>query len=340
MNTLILRNRNLITFGVPLALILAMVVLSKSSIFLMYPKELSVGITFDLILIIPIIYFLLIRKSEIPNITTTPFFIAGIIIASFIIPKDFQFYLTQVKNWVLPVVEIAIFFLVIYKVRQLNKTVSKDFAETLDFYSSLKSASAQILPKKLSSAFATEIAVIYYGLFNWKKRKLNSNEFSYHKSSGTIALLSVFIFLILIETSVIHLLLVKWSTVAAWILSILSIYTIIQVFGIMRSMSKRPIAIENGVVKLRYGLFSESTILLSNISNVEITTKSIEFNNSIRKLSPLRDLESHNVVINLKKESTLYGLYGIKSTYTTLAFYVDDEVRFEGELKKALQYRA
>lgn len=338
MNTLINRNKSLITFGIPLALIVSMILLAKSSIFLLHPKELSIGITFDLIVFIPVIYFLLIRKKEIPKITIVPFFIMGIVVASFIIPKDFQFYLTQIKNWVLPSVEIFVFVLVIYKVRQLKTQFRNNRTHSLDFYSALKNAVAEVLPKKISNAFATEIAVIYYGFFSWKKRKLNSNEFSYHKSSGTIALLFVFIFLILVETSISHILLEKWSSAVAWSLSILSIYTGLQVFGITRSMSKRPIAIENEELKLRYGLFSESTIKISNIESIVLSSKSIEFDNITKKLSPLRDFESHNVVVNLKNEVVLLGLYGFKSTYKTLAFYVDDKDRFEKELKKAMEY--
>ncbi len=333
MNTLAVRNRNVITFGIPIFLILSIIVLAYSSFFQLYPKELSIGITFDLALFIPVIYFLLIRKSKIPKITIVPFFVAGIVIASFIIPKDFQFYLTQVKNWILPIVETTIFFLVIYKVRQLNKQFRKGINITLDFYSALKISATQILPNRISSAFATEIAVIYYGFFSWRKRKLESNEFSYHKTSGTIALLSVFIFLILLETSVVHILLQKWSIVAAWILSIVSTYTSLQVYGIMRSMSKRPISIENDELRLRYGLFSESTIPISNIEAVELSNKA---NDKTKKLSPLGDFESHNVVIRLKTEAVLFGLYGLKSTYETIALHVDEKERFESEMNSIL----
>ena len=337
MNLNINLSRNFVTFGIPILLILSVILLAKSSVFQTYPKELSIGITFDLVIVIPAIYFLLIRKKEIPKITTVPFFIAGIVIASFIIPKDFQFYLTQIKNWMLPIVETTIFFLVIYKVRQLNKLFIKDRLQTLDFYSALKSASAQILPKKISGAFATEIAVLYYAFFNWKKRKLSVNEFSYHKSSGTIALLIVFMFLILVETSVVHLLLQKWSVLAAWILSIISIYTFLQVFGIMRSMSKRPISIDNGELKLRYGLFSESTVLITNIEGIELSTISIELDETTKKLSPLRDFESHNIVIRLKEKEVLFGLYGLKSKYKNLALYVDEKEQFKKEIENALQ---
>jgi hypothetical protein len=334
MNTLILKNRNLLTFGLPLLLILSIVVIAQSPLFQLHPEKLSVAITFDLILFIPAIYFLLIRKREIPKLTTIPFFIAGIVIAGLILPKDFQFYLTQVKIWVLPVVETAIFLMVIFKLRQLRKEFKKEALLSSDFYYTLKIAAARILPKRLSGAFATEIAVIYYGFYNWKRKKLKPNEFSYHRSSGTISLLSVFIFLIFIETSVVHILLQKWSTVAALILSILSIYTCLQIFGIMRSMSKRPISIEGDALMLRYGLFSESTIQISNIKDLELSARSIEADNTIKKLSPLRDFDSHNVIIHLENEEVLFGLYGMKSTYQTIALHVDDKEQFAKEIKK------
>jgi hypothetical protein len=334
MNTLILKNRNLLTFGLPLLLILSIVVIAQSPLFQLHPEELSVAIIFDLILFIPAIYFLLIRKREIPKITTIPFFIAGIVIASLILPKDFQFYLTQVKIWVLPVVETAIFLMVIFKLHQLRKEFKKEALLSSDFYSALKIAAARILPKRLSGAFAAEIAVIYYGFYNWKRKKLKPNEFSYHRSSGTISLLSVFIFLIFIETSVVHILLQKWSTVAALILSILSIYTCLQIFGIMRSMSKRPISIEEDALMLRYGLFSESTIQISSIKDLELSARSIEADNTIKKLSPLRDFDSHNVIIHLENEEVLFGLYGMKSTYQTIALHVDDKEQFAKEIKK------
>jgi hypothetical protein len=287
------------------------------------------GITFDLVFVIPTIYFLLIRKSKIPQITTAPIFIAGIVIASFILPNDYQFYLSGVKTWVLPIVETSVFFIIVYKVRQLNKAFKKDITRTLDLYSSLKSAAAEVLPKKISTAFATEIAVIYYGFFSWKKRKLNTHEFSYHKNSGTIGLLIVVIFMILLEMSVVHHLLHKWSIIAAWILSILSFYTSIQIFGFLKSLSKRPISIEDGALKLRYGLFSESTILISNIENVEISSKS---NDTAKNLSPLGELEGHNIIISLKNEETLIGLYGLKSSYKTIAFHIDEKEQFVREL--------
>ena len=45
-------------------------------------------------------------------------------------------------------------------------------------------------------------------------------------------------------------------------------------------------------------------------------SKDIEFNKETRKLSPLGELESHNIIIRLNKENTLIGLYGMKGKKT------------------------
>ena len=50
-----------------------MIFITKTSLFQMNPDNLAIGITFDLLLIVPFIYFLLIRKTNIPKTTVLPF---------------------------------------------------------------------------------------------------------------------------------------------------------------------------------------------------------------------------------------------------------------------------
>ena len=82
---------------------------------------------------------------------------------------------------------------------------------------------------------------------------------------------------------------------------------------------------------------NETTIDLSNIDTIEISSKDIELNKETRKLSFLGELESHNMVIRLKEENTLIGLYGIKRKYKNLAFHIDKKVEFKNQINNALQ---
>ena len=124
------------------------------------------------------------------------------------------------------------FTYIIIKVRLGIKQFKHQKNESTDFFSAVKTACSEILPDKLITPFATEISVFYYGFINWRRRKLKPNEFSYHKESSTQIILITFIFLIAIETFALHLALVNWQPIFAWVLTGLSTYTGLQVFGI------------------------------------------------------------------------------------------------------------
>ena len=339
MNRTINLQKNLIIFGIPFLIIALMILIAKSSLFINNSDSLAIGITFDLLLTVPFIYFLLIRKTTIPKTTVVSFLILGIIISTIILPSENQNYLNLFKTWVLPIVEISILAFVIHHVKKGIKHYKLTKTESFDFFTTLKNTCYKILPKGFVIHVVTEIAVFYYGFIYWKKRDLKENEFSYHKESGTIALLLVIIFLVAVETIIFHILLAMWSNVAAWVLTFLSVYSGIQIFGFLKSMSKRPISIENNKLFLRYGIMNEATIAIEDIESIEVSSKDLELNKETRKLSFLGELESHNLIIRLKKENTLIGLYGMKRKFKNLAFHVDDKIKFEKLVINALHHR-
>jgi hypothetical protein len=337
MNRTLNFHKNLIVFGIPILIIGMMIILAKSSIFITNPNTLSIGITFDLLLTVPIIYFLLIRKTSIPKTTVVPLLIIGMLVCSAILPIENQHYLELFKTWALPVIELSIVSYIIYNVVKALKRYRANKSDEVDFFMVLKNTCYEILPKKAVIPVVTEIAVFYYGFVYWKKRKLNENEFSYHKESGTISLLIAIIFLVAIETVVFHILLLKWNVTVAWIVTFLSIYSGIQLLGFLKSMSKRPILIKDDKLYLKYGIMKETTIDLKSVDSIEISSKDIELNKETRKLSFLGELESHNIIIRLKQENKLTGLYGIKRKYKNLALHVDKKSEFATRINNALQ---
>ncbi|WP_103069304.1 hypothetical protein [Aquimarina sediminis] len=330
-------NDNVILFGTPLLLILFVVLITQSKIFDTHTNTLSIGITLDLLFTIPTIFFLLSKKKNIPKITTASFFVLGIITSSYIIPKEHQSLLNLIKTWVFPFIELGVVIFVYYKVRQTIKRFKINAKNEVDFFSVLRATCLQILPKKIAILLTMELAIFYFGFIYWKKKAIADNEFTYHKNSGTLSLLSALIIIIGIETYALHFLLLKWNTSAAWIASIISIYSSIQIFGFLKSIIKRPFSIEGHKIHLRYGILSETTIDVNDIESVEIISKEIKFDTQTRKLSPLGALESHNIVISLKKENRLIGLYGMNKNYKTLAFFIDDPKNFKTTLEHLIK---
>jgi hypothetical protein len=317
-----------------------MVLIAKTSLFQMNPDSLAIGITFDLLLTTPFVYYLLIRKTKIPKTTVVPFLILGILICYIILPAENQQYVNLFKTWVLPIVELSVISYVIYNIRKGIQSYQQKKEFSFDFFTTLKNTCYEILPKGAVIPVVTEIAVFYYGFFYWRKRVLKENEFSYHKESGSITILVALLLIIAVETVTLHVLLAKWSNIAAWILTFISIYSGLQIFGFLKSIFKRPITIENNKLFLRYGIMTETTIDIHDIERIEVSSKDLELDNETRMLSFLGTLESHNIILHLKEEHTLVGLYGIQRKFKRLALFIDDKTEFKNQLNAILETKA
>jgi len=330
-------TRSILFLSLPILIIISVVVLSQSSIFFSNPGSLSTGITVDLLLTLPLVYFLVIRKRNIPKTTIVPVFILGLIIASSILPSNQQHFLDGVKYWFLPILEISVFTFVFIKVRKAVKTFTVNKSSSFDFYTVLKQTTAEIAPPKIAKAIAMEIAVFYYCFFKWKAAPVPPNGFTYHKDTGTRAVALTLIFLILIETFSFHLLLVENYPVVAWVLTGLSIYSGFQILGFMKSLNQRPTYIKNGMLHLRYGILAEADLDISTIDSIELNSRPIEKEDGITFLSLAGELEGQNLIVHFKKEQSLNGLYGLKKRFTKLALHIDDKDRFYQTLKDQIE---
>ncbi|RZS92300.1 hypothetical protein [Aquimarina brevivitae] len=329
-------QKNLVVFSIPLLLITALVVLVKSPLFTTNTSQLAIGVTADLLITIPLIYFLIIRKTSIPNTTVVPVLVLGMIICTVILPVQQQYYLDLFKTWVFPVIELSIVGYVLYNVNKAIKRFKITKNESIDFFTALKNTCYELLPKKAAMAVATEIAVFYYGFVIWKKRKLKENEYSYHKESETISLLLGILLIVAVETVVLHNLIAKWNDIIAWVVTFLSVYSGFQLFGTLKSIYHRPICIEKDKLLLRFGMMNETSIEISNIEKVEVSAKDITLDKETRKLSFLGSLSSHNIIIYLKEKNTLIGPYGIKKQYKTIALHVDQKQKFANHIETLL----
>ena len=328
---------NVIAFLIPLSLLLTLVLLLNSSLFLANQTTLSTFITIDFIITIPIIYFLLIRKRNISNFTIAPFLILCVVIASYAIPLANQDLLSLAKTWLIPVVEIGVLTLVVIKVRKVINAYKQTANNHKDFYSALMETCESLFPKTVSQFAANEIALIYYGFFNFKKTTLKANEYSNYKGSGILSTLGALILVVGIEMITVHILAAKWNPLFAWILTGLTFYSALQLIGIIRSIPKRPITVNPNELVLRFGMLSETIIPYHTIKSIGFAN-SLDFdkNKKTKTLSLLGELENSNIVIHLKTPQELNFIYGKPKTYTKLLLFVDDNQNFKTQVEKHL----
>ena len=327
---------NITALGMLFLIISFLVVLPFTDRFNSAPSELSLGILLDLLITIPVLYYLIIRKTKIPNFTTIHVFIIGVIIASLIIPIEHQELLTKVKHIAIPIIEFGVIGMVVYKMTSLRNA----FQETSgnDFYDKLLIACQEIFPSRMGSLLATEIAVGYYLFSNPKKNINNELEFTYFKKSGIRTVLVVLLSLLIAETFVVHLLIAHWSPTLAWVISFLGVYTMLQIIAILRSMNKRLISInyETEELNLRYGFGCQTKIPFTSIKKIEKYHYQINNDKNHLSLSLFDLIDTNNLTIHLNDENTLNKIYGIDKKYRSISLFVDEKDRFVKKIEKII----
>lgn len=326
-------NRKYLAFGFVITAFLFIIWLVKSPLFYRHPSPLSAAVTTDILLTIPLTYALLIRKTNISKLTILPLLMVGILLASYLIPSANQQWLHWFKLYFFPLIEFTSLTLALRKFLAVRRQFSLSRVSQTDFFDMLKNACFAARPHAVAAVLVSEISVIYYGVIHWKTRRLSANEFTYHKNSGSPALLHCMVFLILIESAAMHLLLTRWSSTAAWIMSGTSLYTALQFFGYAKSLTKRFISIEGHQLTIRYGIMAQTHIHVGHIARIELSARDVTPDVNTRKLSPLGQLESHNVVLHLNRNHVLHGLFGKRYNFRTLLLHVDDQQRFKASLE-------
>lgn len=337
MTALNISKRTVLISALLIGLISAMLLISQSTFFTLFPSELSLGITLDLVITMPLLYFLIIRKTSISNTTIIPIIAVGLWSTFFILPKEQHHFINFFKLWILPFAEVGIATFIVLKVRKLRKNMSEERKNHSDFIQLFRNASKSIFPKKLIPLLVSEAGMIYYGFIAWRKKPLANGQFSYHKNNTENAMIYGFMLLIFVELFGLHFLLASWSIIAAWILTVLSTYSLLEVWGIARSLRKRPISIIDNQLNLRFGLVSEVDIDITNIQEIRINKKTIDKEDGYLHLGLIPDAETPNILIHLEDTVEVLRIYGFHKQTNKIALFVDEPAKFLEYLEQKSQ---
>ncbi|MGI9542876.1 MAG: hypothetical protein ACR2MX_06420 [Cyclobacteriaceae bacterium] len=324
-----------LTFGLVLLIFGACFIITMSEAFIENSGILSTAITLDLALTTPLLYFLLIRKKPIPKTTIVPIFIAGLVVAGLILPTQEQQLLGVLKTFALPAVELGVIAFLFIKVRQTVQEFRKFNTGDIDFLNVLRSSVGKVFGKGiLSQVLASEISVFYYTFFSWKSKAISSGStFTYHRKGSKLAMIWVFVFLIVAETFILHLLLALWKPWIAWVMSAASIYTVFLLIAHLKACLQRPIIVQPDQIQIRNGLLGDTNIPFDTIELVTDQLKTIEKADQKQKLDIF---DTPNLAIKLRSPNIISGPYGKTTRYKTLLLMVDDRAEFVARINQEL----
>lgn len=319
----------LLNYALPLVVVLVSIALGTSPLLEKYPA-LSTAITYDLVLTAPLLFLLLSVKSKISKLKAVPFFIGGIVIASFLLPVDGQEHLEYIKTYVFPIVELGVLTFLSLKIYKVVKTYRANSDRSSDFLAISKISAQDLFGKsRYATLFAHEITMLYYAFFAWKGKKLKNNEFTKYKENASIALAGAFLMVIFIETYAFHVLLIKWSSIAAWILTSLSIYSAFSIIAHIKALLKRPSVLTDENILLKNGLIADITIPLNEISKIEgLSKEMVSEKLKIGNLGLQKDSTNHNIAIHFNKPQRIEKMYGFTEECDILLVHIDEKNTF------------
>jgi len=318
-----------LNYGLPILVILFSIALAINPIAEKYPALLT-AITYDLVLTAPVLFLLISLKSKVAKFKAVPFFIGGMGITTLLIPESGQAHLNDIKIYVLPIVEIVVLSFLTYNILKGVRTFRANANRAMDFHAMSKISVKELLgDSKFAIFLSSEIAVFYYAFFCWKPVKVRQNDFTKYKENASLAIAGAFLVIVGIETYAFHILLLKWSPIAAWILTGLSMYTAFGIIAHIKALLKRPSILTNSALTLKNGLIADINIPLKDIQKIEGYSKEMNSENlRIGNLGISKESANHNIAIHFSKPQTIEKMYGFTELCDVLLIHMDEKNRF------------
>ena len=326
-----------IALGIPFIIFLSCFFITLTTKFKANNELLSNAILIDILVVAPLIYFLAIRKSNVPKLTVSRIFIAGLLVAGFILNAHTNPFLQIIKTWVSPLIEAVVILFIVSKFYTANKKAKEADTKKPDFLMHCRAIMFQVTGnEKFGNIASSEVAVLYYAFIGGKDKTIDDEtKFTAYKENGVTIVLWVILSIFLIETTGVHFLLRLWSNTTAWVVTALSLYTCIQLYAHIKATKARPIIINKDSLEIHNGLAGDAYIMFDNIEKFELSKKIPQGRNPV-KIALLKGLENHNVVVYLKTPIQVTKILGIKKTTDTVLFYVDKSKQFSNALTSQL----
>ena len=190
----------------------------------------------DLTIAIPALYYwLVVRTGTQPLITIAPVALLGYLKASWTFPG-----VAPGGAVVAGLCEIGVMAFIAHRVRRGVRLARGADGDVL---ARIGAAVFDLIPMRAAAkAAASEIAVFYYAFFSWRA-KPEAAGFTIHRETGFVTLLGVVAVASIGEATGMHLVLRRWSHVAAWVLTALSVYGAIWIVALARSIVLRPVLV-------------------------------------------------------------------------------------------------
>jgi len=271
--------------------IILLILLVDSSILLFHPaandKLLAYAVLFDLVIVVPLLYvWFFVRSGAKPLWTVLPLPLIGSVLAWVLLPQEHKAIALQAELFLLPIEAGLLLFEGRLLIKAFRSYRMLRHTEQ-DRFEALRIIVQQKLGKgKAASLFLHDLTALMAITGSWGARARAERQriadvatsgasdsdgaaFTYHRESSRVVYAALFTKILLIEGFLVHLLVMQWSTLAAWILTLLDVWLLFYIWADCRLSLIRPIRLTNHTLHLRCGLQMQADIPLASIESIQ-----------------------------------------------------------------------
>lgn len=319
----------LATFAILTTCIYAVAVSVSRMRALEHPEVVALGLMFDLLVTVPLAYYLLaVRRGGWSPLTVGIVVSLSFVGAALVFPGQ-RALLGRLFEIVSIPAELGIVAWVAVRTRRALQRGGAAGAD--DLPERLRNVARDVLPlRRAADAIACEMTVLFYALFAWRRRPhapADREAFPYHVKSGYGAIVFALLIVVVAETIPIHILVTRWSSTAAWVLTVLSLYSMFWFLADWRATRLRPHLLDEDALQIRTGLRWSVRVPRERIAALH-TKLPPGAGHSLRAALP----GGNPLWIELTEPVTAQGPYGIEKRARWISVSVDDPARFRQAL--------
>ncbi len=296
------------------------------------PMVVAPAVMVDLSFGLPFLgYFFLIRTGRLDHVILVPLFLFGMLLARWWIPVSHQADSEPIKITI-AVLEGAVLLVLSLRMRRIRGIYIVEKKRQPYASDALRIAVSDVLGKRLGGAVFSESAALWYAVTGWgpvRSRQAHGTAFSGFRRNAYPALLTALLFVLVIETGVVHLLVGLWSPRLAWVLSALGAYTILWLLGDFHAARLNQTLVSDFGLHLRTGLRWHTDVAWSEIQ-------------SIRTERPTEDAVKMTLFgkpdfwIEFRQPKRIVGILGIERRARFAGLGIDDPQGFRSMVESRI----
>ncbi|MRX73860.1 hypothetical protein GJU40_17085 [Bacillus lacus] len=356
MPQILLRNhRPMITFSVlSLFVLAANVFVTQSGLFIVIPFELSLAVIIDLMICIPVVFYLtIVRGYQLPVWTVVPVMLIGVFLFRLLLPEHdlLNSNGASLLVFILGAVVLAAEFLFVYMLFRKLILLVRNYREARKtfyfFTASFQKACEQTFGTwVVSRLLATDLSVWYYSMFAWRKSLSTipgTYRFSYHKETGYLAFVLMLAHALAIEIIGVHMMVAyAYNSALAWLVTVFDLFFLAALIADYRAMMLSPVTADQHALHIQKGIRQSAHIPYVSIESIETAGGTLD---TIKKqkdalhmyLPEMIEEVKPQMEITLKNSVYATGLYGRKKCISKIYISVDNPQEFKNFLEEKIQ---